>query len=64
MIRTQVYVTFGGVAGLRYEGVAAKLSKFPELDQPGVWAGLEVIEQAFVVEHARRQQQRERQRGR
>jgi hypothetical protein len=59
-----VSFTFGGVAGLRYEGVAAKLAKFPELDQPGVWDGLEVIEQAFVVEHARRQQQRERQRGR
>jgi hypothetical protein len=59
-----VSFTFGGVAGLRYEGVAAKLRQYPELDQPGVWAGLEVIEQAFVVEHARRQEQRERQRGR
>jgi hypothetical protein len=61
-VRTQWTVGLGGVVGLRYDGCAAKLARFGELDRPAVWIGLEVIEAAYLAEQSRRSE-RERAKG-
>jgi hypothetical protein len=50
------------VIGLRAEGCAAKLARFPELDRPAVWIGLDVIETAFLIDQGRRHEADERDR--
>jgi hypothetical protein len=44
---------------MRYEGVAAKLARFPELDRPAIWVGLEILEHAFLIDAARRRKEQE-----
>lgn len=49
---------------MRYEGIAAKLQKFPHLDVPAVWAGLQVIESAFLVVSAEKRDKEQSKGGR
>jgi hypothetical protein len=42
---------------MRYEGVAARLQGSPDLDTPAVWAGLQVIESAFLAVSSKRRDQ-------
>ncbi len=62
-MQRQWYVGWNGVIGLRYEGCAAKLARFPEFDRREIWIGLEVLEAAYLSEQQRRQE-REKQRNR
>ena len=63
-MQRQWYVGWNGVIGLRYEGCAAKLKRFPELDTRAIWVGLDVIEAAYLIEQQRRQEREKRNRGR
>jgi hypothetical protein len=53
-------VGFGGAIGLRYEGCAAKLGLFPELNRRAVWLGIELIESAYLIDQGRRREADER----
>jgi hypothetical protein len=63
-VQTQWNVGFGGPIGLRYEGCAAVLERFPELDRPEVWIGLELIEAAFLADQGRRAKKEKDRKGR
>ncbi len=62
-MQRQWYVGWNGVIGLRYEGCAAKLARFPEFDKREIWIGLEVLEAAYLSEQARRQEREKRKKG-
>ena len=62
-MQRQWYVGWNGVIGLRYEGCAAKLARFPEFDRREIWIGLEVLEAAYLSEQARRQEREKRKKG-
>ena len=61
-MQRQWYVGWNGVIGLRYEGCAAKLARFPEFDKREIWIGLEVIETAYLIDQGRRHELEEQKR--